>query len=375
MVTSILLLGFLLIQLFFQGFIYHYLRKIGTSASGLSGQDDLPPVSVVVAAHNEEDNLIDHIPLLLEQEYPEFELVLVNDRSTDGTLAVMHAYAARHPNIRIVDIQGPVRHDGTFGKKNALSMGIKAAANDFLVFTDADCRPADSQWLKRLGGRFGTGHTFVIGTGFFEPQPSFLNALYRLESARTAMLYFSGAAAGIPYMAVGRSMGYAKELFFEVRGYLNHMRVPSGDDDLFLQSVAGRARIALVPDALTISKAPSSATGWYRQRLRHLTAGKRYKFAPLALLASYEISLFGTIAGLAVFWYIAEPDWLWQVFYGGVFLRYLLFFLNLHRFESLAGFRGYAAKLFWTDWILSIWNALISVAYQLSKSARWRKNT
>lgn len=375
MVTSILLLGFLLIQIFFQASIYHYLRKIGTSPSDLSGPGNLPPVSVVIAAHNEEDNLIDHVPLILAQDYPEFELVLVNDRSTDGTLAVMHAFAARNPKIRIVEITGPARPDGTFGKKNALSMGIKAAANDFLVFTDADCRPADSQWLKRIGCRYGRGHTFVIGTGLFESKPSFLNALYRLESARTAMFYFSGAAAGVPYMAVGRSMGYSKELFFEVKGFLNHIRVPSGDDDLFLQSVAGRARLALVPDAVTISKAPSSWKEWFGQRLRHLTAGQRYKFVPLALLAAYEISLLGIIAGLAVFWHIAGKDWLWQVFYTGVFSRYVLFFANLHRFERLAGFRGYAAKLFWTDWILSMWNALISVAYQLSKSARWRKNT
>jgi len=374
LVTSILLLGFLLVQLFLQVGLYFYLRKVSGSPTAVSA-DVLPPVSVLVAAHNEEDHLLEYIPLLLAQEYPVFELVLINDRSTDGTLNVMQAFAAHHANIRVVDIRRTALTKGGFEKKNALSMGIKVATHDHLVFTDADCRPADNQWLARFGSAFHAGFTFVIGTGFFERTSAFLNALYRLDSARVAVLYFSAAAAGMPYMAVGRSMGYTRELFFEVKGYLKHLHVPSGDDDLFLQSVAKRARIALVPGALTFSQAPSAAGAWVRQRFRHLAAGKRYAATPLAFLWLYELSLLVTTLGMLVFWYVAETRTLWIGFYTALIARYVIFFFNLKRMEALAGTKAYAAKLFWADSILSMWNALISVAYQLSKSARWRKNT
>ncbi|MEZ4796022.1 MAG: glycosyltransferase [Flavobacteriaceae bacterium] len=249
------------------------------------------PISVVVCAKNEAENLSRLIPKLLEQNYKQFEIVLINDASSDETLEVMEFFKENHSNIKIVNI---VNNEAFWGnKKYALTLGIKAASNNFLLFTDADCVPNSKDWVASMSSHFTNKKSIVIGYGAYDVQPkSFLNKLIRFETLLTAIQYFSYAKIGLPYMAVGRNLAYRKELFFEANGFINHLKIRSGDDDLFVNEVATgkNTSICFAKNSFTTSQPKTTFKEWFNQKRRHVSTAKHYKFKHKALLTIFYVS-------------------------------------------------------------------------------------
>ncbi|GAB4155457.1 MAG: glycosyltransferase [Winogradskyella sp.] len=249
------------------------------------------PLSVVICAKNEAKNLKKNLPAILEQDYSNFEVVLVNDGSSDNTLKVMKTFEASHKNIKIVDVKTIETFWGN--KKYALTLGIKASSNDFLVFTDADCKPISNKWLAHMSSKFSNEKAIVLGYGAYtKKKPSLLNLLIRFETVSTALQYFSYAKLGMPYMGVGRNLAYRKELFFNNNGFNNHMALKSGDDDLFINEVANskNTEICIHKDAFTISEPKTSFKDWILQKRRHVSTAKFYKTKHKLLLALFYIS-------------------------------------------------------------------------------------
>ena len=179
-------------------------------------------VSVIVCARDEYYNLKENLPLLLGQDYSKFEVVVVNHGSEDDTQYLLRDLAAEHANLKIVNLA----QDLNFftGKKFPLSIGIKSAKYDVLLFTDADCVPRSNQWLRRMAANFTQGTDIVLGYGAYSKSNSLLNLLIRFDTTRIAMNYLGFARAGMPYMGVGRNMSYRKSLFFNQKGFISHCR-------------------------------------------------------------------------------------------------------------------------------------------------------
>ena len=202
------------------------------------------PVSVIVCAKNEAENLEILIPELLQQSYKNFEIVLINDASSDETLDIMERFQKEHSNIKIVNVENNEAFWGN--KKYALTLGIKAATHNYLLFTDADCKPVSKHWITEMSLHFSNEKKIIIGYGAYAKKKySFLNILIRFETVMAAMQAFSYAKIGIPYTAVGRNLAYHKDEFYGVNGFVNHMKVRSGDDDLFIKDAATRKNTAI----------------------------------------------------------------------------------------------------------------------------------
>lgn len=257
------------------------------------------PVSVIVCAKNEEKNLARLIPKLLEQNYKQFEIVLINDASSDDTLEVMESFKENHSNIKIVNI---VNNETFWGnKKYALTLGIKAASYDFLLFTDADCTPNSKYWISSMSSHFTNDKSIIIGYGAYAKQTnSFLNKLIRFETLLTAIQYFSYTKIGLPYMAVGRNLAYRKDVFFKTNGFINHLKIRSGDDDLFVNEVATskNTSICFSKDSFTISQPKTTFKTWFNQKRRHVSTANHYKFKYKSLLALFYVSQ-------ALFWLLS----------------------------------------------------------------------
>lgn len=236
------------------------------------------PVSVIVCAKNEAENVSKFIPLLLEQDYPDYEIVLIDDASSDNTLDIFEAFEKQHSNIRLVKV---VNNEAFWGnKKFALTLGIKAAKKEYLLFTDADCYPTSKDWIKEMSSQFTLHKTIVLGYGAYEKIPgSFLNKIIRFETMLSAVQYFSWAKAGLPYMGVGRNLAYKKEEFFNVNGFIDHMKIRSGDDDLFInQAAKGKnTTICFTPESFTYSKPKTKFKDWFTQKRRHVSTSTFYK--------------------------------------------------------------------------------------------------
>lgn len=269
------------------------------------------PVSVIVCAKNEQDNVRKYIPLLAEQDYPDFEIVLIDDASSDETLDVFEEYEKQYKNVRLVKV---VNNEAFWGnKKFALTLGIKAASKDYLLFTDADCYPTSKNWITEMTSNFTMQKTIVLGYGAYEKIPnSFLNKLIRYETLLTAVQYFSYAKAGNPYMGVGRNLAYKKDEFFKVDGFRDHLKIRSGDDDLFINQVADKKNttICYTADSITYSAPKTTFKAWFAQKRRHVSTAKHYKQLDRILLAAFFCSqvafvLLGTLLLAFLFQWIA----------------------------------------------------------------------
>lgn len=257
-------------------------------------------VSVVICARNEYHNLKNNLPLLFKQDYPEFEIVVVNDNSQDESLELLEDLAREEDKLKIVNLS----QDLNFfrGKKFPLSLGIKSASHDIILLTDADCYPASDQWIKNMAGHFRDGKDIVLGYGAYAPRNSMINMLIRYETLWTAISYLSFAMAGKAYMGVGRNMAYRKSLFYSNKGFSSHYTVASGDDDLFVNSVATKNNVAveLDADSHTRSIPKTRFSDWVRQKRRHFTTWKFYKRKFKWLLGAWTLSQAFFMAALVV---------------------------------------------------------------------------
>jgi len=286
----------LLVQLYYVLFVHLKLANIKVEHVPDNAKS---AVSVVVCARNEIKNLEKYLPSILKQNYPEFEVVVVNDRSWDGTGEFLEQLEKKYANLKIVKILDNDKFIA--GKKFAVTMGIKASKYDWLVFTDADCEPESANWLLCMQQPVDESTEIVLGYSPYLKKKSLLNALIRFETFFTAVNYLSFALKGMPYMGVGRNMAYRKALFFKNKGFAAHMHIPSGDDDLFVNAHANfsNTEIRINKDSHVWSEPNTSWAGYLRQKKRHFGAGKFYKSKHKFILSLQIIFQFLFYVGFA----------------------------------------------------------------------------
>ena len=235
-------------------------------------------VSVIICAKNEAENLRRFIPAILRQDHPNFELILINDASQDGTLEVIEEFQERDSRVKLVNVQ----NNEAFwaNKKYALTLGIKKAVNPYLLFTDADCEPQSDQWITQMSAHFEGEKSIVLGYGgYFINKRSLLNKIIRFETLLTAIQYYSYAQCGLPYMGVGRNLAYTSEEFYRQSGFASHLHIRSGDDDLFVNGAATSENIALCVQAPAFTRSVPKKTfkKWFNQKRRHVSIAGHYK--------------------------------------------------------------------------------------------------
>src|SRR5690606_34795294 len=288
--TPIGVLGILLlIQLYYIYFVYGKLAFYPVKSFRESAH--LPPISVVICAHNEEKNLRAFISHRLDQVYRLFDVVLVDDCSDDESKWILKEFSTQYPDrLKVVEIKEHIRLKHS--KKFALTMGVKAAKHEHLVFTDADCQPASPFWLAETAGAFTSQKEIVLGYSPYFKQRGLLNKLIRFETTHTAMSYLSYALKRNAYMGVGRNLAYTKSLFYKGKGFNKHMHIKSGDDDLFVNHNATRTNvnIAIHPDAHVHSVPKETWRSYYKQKARHSGASTLYKASHKRMLAIQLIS-------------------------------------------------------------------------------------
>ncbi|MDD4672898.1 MAG: glycosyltransferase [Bacteroidales bacterium] len=266
----------ILIQLFFYLVVYVRVTPNRSKKKKVT-PSNLPPVSVVICARNEEKNLEEFLPLVLEQDYPDFEVVVVDDCSADDSDMVLKRLSARYPNLKTTAIK--VDNNFFHGKKLALTVGIKAAKNSWVLLTDADCKPSGSLWLASMAANFRSPNQVVLGYGGYIETKGLLNKFIRFDTFFIAMQYMGFALFGKPYMGVGRNLAYTKDIFFKNKGFARYNHIASGDDDLFVQKVA-RSKNTTVEYCLqshTRSVACTTFKQWAKQKRRHLTTAPLYR--------------------------------------------------------------------------------------------------
>lgn len=267
--------------------INHSVAVVGVSTNHLPADER---VSVIVCAHNELENLKRLIPALLKQQYKNFELIIADDRSEDGSFEYFRNTYASDYRFKIIRVEE--NKEGSNFKKHALTKAIESARYENLLFTDADCIPASEHWIGAMVASLGKGKEIVLGYSPYEYRKGFLNMLIRYETLYTAVQYLSFALTGLPYMGVGRNLLYKKSLFERNKGFSSHITTTGGDDDLFIREVAKRENVGvcLAEEGQMVSLPKENYISWFRQKRRHLSVGTKYKWSHKFLLGVQMLS-------------------------------------------------------------------------------------
>ncbi len=296
MFFEILYIAFILIVII--QFLYYFLifSKF-TFSENKKTIHKILPISILICAKNEAQNLRENLPFICNQQHTDFEIILVNDHSTDETLDVMNSVKTEFNKVAITIINLTKLESN---KKNALTKGIELAKNKHLLLTDADCKPNSVNWINEMTTNFSKEKTIILGYGAYQKiEKSWLNKLIRFETLLTAIQYFSYVKIGFPYMGVGRNIAYTKDNFHKIKGFSSHKNIKSGDDDLFVNEIATKnnTSICYSENSFTISVSHTNFKKWLNQKRRHISTATHYKPIHQLLLGIFYVSQF-------LFWFL-----------------------------------------------------------------------
>ena len=280
----------IVIQLFYYLFFF---SRLAFYKPSVNKQTVEYPVTTIVCARDEANNLVKNLPGILVQDYKTtHEIIVVNDNSLDESRYILDEFRKSFKNLNPIELTQEAKM--ITGKKFPLSMGIKSAKYETLLLTDADCVPASELWIQKMQEGYTDNIEIVLGYGAYHKKPGFLNKLIRFETFHTALQYLSYSLAGVPYMGVGRNLSYKRDVFIRNKGFSSINQIPSGDDDLFINRVATRRNTAIVidPEAHTLSEPKHTWDEWQKQKNRHYTTSKYYKTGHKILLGLYSLTSF-----------------------------------------------------------------------------------
>lgn len=290
---SAVLLAALIYLALYYGLFYlrvgrYGLRRKAGEGNGSLTNGDLPPVSVVLTAHNDAAWLKENLVYLLEQDYPNFEVVVVNYLSSDDTEFVLKLLKDYYPHLKIV----PFKEDVNLfqGKKYPLSIGIKSAANDILLLADPDCTPKNLKWLRGMvkgysdtknGKQDSRDIQIVLGYCGLKRTKTLLGCLQQYDALAYGAQYLGSALLGHPYTASGRNLSYRRSFFFSHGAFIRHYDVADGSDDLFVYQNADRhnTSICIDADAVLTSEPKKSFSMWHQERLHRVGTRNRHTTA------------------------------------------------------------------------------------------------
>src|SRR5690554_5895607 len=333
---SLLSWGMAFIQLFW--LLFFYLRIASHKEKTIENKD--LPVSIIIAARNEEDNLYEFLLNILEQDYKTCEVIVGN-------------------------------HHLAHGKKLPLTIGIKGAKYEHLLFTDADCKPSSDQWIKQMTNKFTSKKEIVLGYAPHRKSKGFLNKVIRFDTTFIALNYLSFAKAGVPYMGVGRNLAYTKEVFMKNSGFKSHYSIQSGDDDLFIQEVAKKKNytISLSPEAFCYSDGEKTWKDWYSQKSRHYTTSGRYSLFKKLLLGIYPLTLLLLYISLVT---LIVNNWMSWISIGVISLLIVSKWLILGMaFKKLEQKSFIWSIIFW-DLFYAIFTPIVYYTTEQSTATKWK---
>ncbi|NLZ94443.1 MAG: glycosyltransferase [Bacteroidales bacterium] len=276
-----LYLIFFIVQLFYYLYLYrkpyqHAANNSVVNDTTSNSDEELPGISIIISAKNEAENLRNNLPFILNQQYPNFEVVVVDNASTDSTSDVLESFCSNYPNLYTTFI--PIGSHALNNKKLALTLGIKAAKHEIILFTEPDTKPLSSKWVYEYAKAFNKEKSVVLGCCQLKIEKGFFKKYILFDNLISGIKYTSMALAKKPYMGIGRNMAFRKKLFFDNKGFSSVLNMEDGEDNVFINRIATKENTALVssPDSMVISNVIDSFSSWRSIKTTYLTTRKHY---------------------------------------------------------------------------------------------------
>ena len=364
-----------LIQVIYYLALYNRIRTHNKAVrrNKLSFSEVLSPLSIVIYAKNETENLRSFLPSVLEQDYPEFEVIVVNDGPTDESEELLSLLSRDYPHLHRSFTPENSRYISH--KKLALTLGIKASKYDWLVFTEANCHPLSKNWLRLMARNFTPGTDIVLGYSGYERMKGWMHKKIAFDTLFISMRYLGYALARKPYMGIGRNMAYRKELFFQQEGFSAHLNLQRGDDDLFVNKIATKknTRVETDVNATILMRPIQHKTNWREEKVSYMATSQYYKGSQryvlgfetftriLFYLAVIATIIFGTL------------DKHWQVAGIGGFLWLVRFMIQAIIINKTAKQVGESRRYYFALPVFDILQPLQSLGFKIFRIFRGKR--
>lgn len=370
---GIALAGAMLVLLGVQ--FYYYIRLYGRIPSYRNDRrtpvrEDTPPVSVVVPMFSEDYSFVEErLPLILAQNYPDFEVVIVYVGSDTDFYADLMRLKQSFPLITTTKIHLDPRFP--ISRKMALNVGIKSAHYECMVFTSTDACPQTDRWLSLMAKGFSRGD-IVLGYCGLEVKKGFANYFMRAWRTMHATEWIAAAIRGRAYRGIFHNFGFTKSIYFGANGF-SHLNMNIGEDDLFLQQVLTRdnASVVLSPRA-TLREKTWGGMGWWLSRLRYY--GSAAKFYPQAARNYTHWELGSRVLFfLTVLCAVTVMPWEYAAAAGILAaVRYAVVTIQVRRIVLRLGERKLVARYFLYDLFGPLFEALLALTLLRKDERVWR---
>lgn len=353
--------GLFIIQLLY--YLITYSRPLKESKKNIEKRNAQPTVSVIVYAKNESENLKKYLPSLLAQEYPEYEVIVINDGSTDESDEVLKMLKNDNKHLYHTYIPEDVKYLSR--KKLALTVGIKAAQYDILLFTEANCEPVSKNWISAMARNYDKESSIVLGFCAYGNHKGLFHKLVAYDNLISGLQYISSALTHQPYVGNGRNLSYRKELFFAHKGYYKSLSLHAGDDDLFINESANKSntRVEYSPESITEMAKIERFSMWKEMKVSRAATHRYYKGGRLTFYRmesmSYLLFLLTVIAAISTGLY---GSWLLSLLAG---LLYISLFavkaVILHKSARLLQQKPVTSHLFILELMLPVFNLYVRI--------------
>jgi glycosyltransferase involved in cell wall biosynthesis len=268
--------------------------------------NDLPKLSVIITAHDQAQELSNNLPAFLSQVYPAgYEVIVVNAASNDDTEDVLKRFKSINSNLYTTFTPDSSRYMSR--KKLAITLGVKAAKNEWIVLTEPSCIPISDKWLASIGHRCTDHNDIVIGYSNFQKGKNIFRKFIGFERLVAQYYNMNEAAKRTAFCAGGHNIAFRKSEFMKVNGFSSNLRYLRGEYDFIINDLAKEGRTAIVtePDSRLEEQGPTTKSWrnghlFYMETRKHLQRRHShrmlYNIDITLLIISYLLEIGGIIS-------------------------------------------------------------------------------
>ena len=362
LVISISLLYILLIGFFYIGWLKYKVYKYKKA-------DFSTFVSIVIAARNEENDILNLLEALSIQTYRQFEVIIIDDHSTDKTAQIIRENNFIKCNLLSLNTT-------QIGKKSAIIEAVSISKGELILATDADCIPSKN-WVESMVSFYNSEQVeFILGPVKQRASKNFFKQLFSLDFLSLQAVGAGAAEMTKPFICNGANLAFSKKVWNNISS-INGEKYASGDDVFLLHNAINvlpkeKIRFIFSDDAIVVTSTPNGVKSFFNQRIRWASKAKGYNNF-ISLFASIAVVLINL---LLIVLLVSSVLWhqLIFLFFFVLVLKSIVDFVILF---SAVGFFN-QQKILWyfipSQLVYFIYTTVISV-YSLVGKYRWKDRT
>ncbi|MDR1951314.1 MAG: glycosyltransferase [Bacteroidales bacterium] len=238
---------------------------------------DRKPISVVIATRNEHDQVRHNLPFFLDQNYANFEVVVVIDDSDKDLVYIMNEFEKQYSNLKVVSFEWA--RNFFVSRKFAESVGIKSATHERILLSNITTRPASPDWIAQMSRTLSGNKKIVIGYHTLASKTSLAHAFIRFDTFFYTLRYLRATISGHPFTADSKNLAFDRSLFYDTKGVARFYNVNTGDEDMFVNKAATEVNttIEIHPNAFVKGQQLTTFSEWFAMKVRHRVLIREFK--------------------------------------------------------------------------------------------------